>query len=91
MFDKIWNKIVECCNLYINSPEKKIQCLWENIFAELLGYSRLNGDIDSFRSMQIGSLKRIIIPLQKLSKLKIQRSAPSNKLYPLISISISVS
>lgn len=60
MPNKIWNKIVECSNLYINSPEKKIQCLWENIFAELLGYSRLNGDIDSFRSMQIGSLKRII-------------------------------
>lgn len=60
MSDKIWNKIVECSNLYINSPEKKIQCLWENIFAELLGYSRLDGDIDSFRSMQIGSSERII-------------------------------
>lgn len=60
MYDKIWNKIVECCNLHINSSEKKIQCLWENIFAELLGYSRLNGDIDSFRSMQIGSSERII-------------------------------
>ncbi|MDD3436429.1 MAG: hypothetical protein PHC64_04665 [Candidatus Gastranaerophilales bacterium] len=55
-----WNRIVNCYNKYYNSPEKTIQIVWESIFAELLGYSRLDGDIDRQRNITIGSAERAI-------------------------------
>ena len=55
-----WNKIVELHNQYLNSQENLIQMLWESIFAEIFGYSRLYGDIDSHRSIRIGSTERVI-------------------------------
>jgi len=58
--ENIWNQIVEHHNKYFNVPEKKIQTVWESIFAELLGYSRLNDEIDRHRNVQIGASERVI-------------------------------
>ena len=55
-----WNKIVEYVNSHKNSSEKEIQKLWENIFSEIFGYSFLRNEIDSFRSITIGSKERVI-------------------------------
>lgn len=55
-----WNKIVEYVSSHKNSSEKEIQKLWENIFSEIFGYSFLRNEIDSFRSITIGSKERVI-------------------------------
>lgn len=55
-----WNRIVEYYNKYLNSPEQTIQSVWESIFAELLGYSRLEGEIERHRKIPIGSTERVI-------------------------------
>lgn len=49
-----WNKIVELFNKNKNAPEQVVQIAWENIFSELFGYSRLDGDIDSQRPVKMG-------------------------------------
>lgn len=60
MYQSKWNKIVEYYKQHIKSPEKVLQSMWEIIFAELFNYSRLEGEIDSFRNINIGSSKRTI-------------------------------
>ena len=55
-----WNSIVDIHNQYINSQESTIQKLWETIFSEIFGYSKLLGEIDSHRNMRIGSTDRLI-------------------------------
>jgi len=50
-----WNKIVEHYNKNINVAEDIVQSIWEKIFAEFFGYSSLVGEIESQRSIQIGS------------------------------------
>lgn len=55
-----WNRIVEYVGKYISSKENIVQDVWENIFSEIFGYSRLDGDIDSHRQVQIGSTERVI-------------------------------
>ncbi|NLD36910.1 MAG: type I restriction enzyme HsdR N-terminal domain-containing protein [Desulfatiglans sp.] len=55
-----WNLL---CDYYVknyNSPEQKIQSIWESIFSELFGYSRLENEIDRQRNIQIGSTERVI-------------------------------
>ena len=49
-----WNKIVDIFNKNKNSREQAVQTAWENIFSELFGYSRLDGDIDSQRPVKMG-------------------------------------
>lgn len=49
-----WNKIVDIFNKNKTSREQAVQIAWENIFSELLGYSRLDGDIDSQRPIKMG-------------------------------------
>lgn len=55
-----WNRIVDYFNKHINAPEQTVQVVWESIFTELLGYSRLEGEIDGHRKVRIGSTERVI-------------------------------
>jgi len=54
-----WNRIVEHYNKNINATEDVVQSTWEKIFAEFFGYSSLAGEIDSKRSIRIGSIERM--------------------------------
>lgn len=55
-----WNLIVKEFDGHKSAKEDIIQRLWESIFAEIFGYSRLNGEIDSHRKMRIGSIERVV-------------------------------
>lgn len=55
-----WNKIVDCFERERGKKEKQIQKKWEAVFSEVLGYSALEGDIDSQRRVQIGSTQSVI-------------------------------
>jgi hypothetical protein len=55
-----WNKIVELYNQHKYTREEVIQNTWENILSELFGYGKLFGEIDTHRSIQIGSTERAI-------------------------------
>lgn len=57
-----WNKIVDFYNKYRFKPENEVQNLWEQLFAdaELFGYSKIYGEIEPHRSIQIGSSCRVI-------------------------------
>ncbi len=57
-----WNCIVAQMRNKFSAREKEIQQLWEDFFADvsLFGYSKLNGEIDSQRSLHIGSTDRAI-------------------------------
>lgn len=55
-----WNLIVEQYSQYFNKPEALIQHLWESYCVELLDYKKLYGEVDSQRSIQIGSSERVI-------------------------------
>lgn len=55
-----WNLLVKEFDGYKSAKEDIIQRLWEIIFAEIFGYSRLNGEINSHRKMRIGSIERVV-------------------------------
>lgn len=55
-----WNEIVRLFDQNSNSREEIIQKTWEDIFSEFFNYRRLQGEIDSQRSIQIGSTERVI-------------------------------
>lgn len=55
-----WNLLVKEFDGHKSAKEDIIQRLWESIFAEIFGYSRLNGEIDSHRKMRIGSIERVV-------------------------------
>lgn len=55
-----WNLIVKEFDGHKSAKEDIIQRLGESIFAEIFGYSRLNGEIDSHRKMRIGSTERVV-------------------------------
>ena len=55
-----WNLIVEQYRELFNKTESEIQKVWESYCSELLNYKRLFGEIDSQRSIHIGSSERII-------------------------------
>jgi len=55
-----WNKIVDLHEQYMYSREEIIQNIWEHIFFEFFGYSKLSGEIDVQRSIQIGSTERVV-------------------------------
>ena len=57
-----WNFIVAQVRKKLTSREKEIQQLWEDFFADvsLFGYSKLNGEIDSQRSLHIGASDRAV-------------------------------
>lgn len=59
---EIWNYLVDHYNKNMWSNEDVIQRDWEAFFAdaELFKYSKIRGDIDSHRSLQIGSYERVI-------------------------------
>ena len=55
-----WNKIVALHEQYYRSSESTVQNVWENVFAELFGYSRLEGEVERHRPIQMGSTERVI-------------------------------
>ena len=55
-----WNKVVEIHSKYMNEKEQAVQRIWESIFAEILGYSRLDDEIERQRNIRIGSTERVI-------------------------------
>lgn len=55
-----WNKIVAQHKKYHNSLEPKVQNVWENVFVEILGYSRLEGEVERHRNIQLGPTERVI-------------------------------
>ena len=59
----MWNYLVDEHTKYLNASEKEIQEKWEKEYlldAELFGYSKAMGDVDSQRSLHIGSSDRAI-------------------------------
>lgn len=69
-YKEIWNKIVDLFQANKNAEEFKLQNLWEVIFKELFNYSSLNNEIDTHRSIHLGSFNRVIpdIILRKNNK-----------------------
>ena len=55
-----WNRIVELHNKHFGAKEQVVQGVWESIFAEILGYSRLDDEIERHRNIRIGSTERVI-------------------------------
>lgn len=55
-----WNFLIEYYNKNQTAPEKIIQQDWENLFAEIFGYSKLLKEVDAHRTMQIGATSRVI-------------------------------
>lgn len=55
-----WNFLIEYYNKKQTAPEKIIQQDWENLFAEIFGYSKLLKEVDAHRTMQIGATSRVI-------------------------------
>lgn len=55
-----WNRIVALHKQYYKSPETTIQNVWENICVEILGFSRLEGEVDRHRNIYLGSTERVI-------------------------------
>ena len=59
---EIWNYLVDHYNRNIWANEDVIQRDWESFFAdaELFKYSKIKGEVDSHRTLQIGSYERVI-------------------------------
>jgi hypothetical protein len=55
-----WNKIVKIYNKHLNEKEEVVQSVWEDILIELFGYSRLDREVESHRTIQIGATERTI-------------------------------
>ena len=56
---KIWNRIVKHYKDYYSAKEEVLQKDWEQIFSAF-GYNSFFGEIDSHRSIHIGSHQRTI-------------------------------
>lgn len=59
-YSEDWNYIVSKYNELYNSQENSVQREWEDYFLEIFGYSRRQSEIDSQRSIHIGSRERVI-------------------------------
>lgn len=59
---EIWNYLVDHYNGNFWTNEEIIQRDWESFFAdaELFRYSKIKGEVDSHRTLQIGSYERVI-------------------------------
>jgi len=55
-----WNRLVDIVSRIKNAEENVLQNKWIHIFAEIFGYSLIDNEIQSHRSIQIGSSIRII-------------------------------
>ncbi len=60
MYKQKWNQLVDLHTKNLLAQESIVQNLWEIAFVELFGYSRLNGELDSHRTLRIGSTERVI-------------------------------
>ncbi len=55
-----WNLLVDFVKQKWTFDEATIQKLWEQMFAEIFGYSRLMGEVENHRSLTIGSGQRVV-------------------------------
>lgn len=55
-----WNNLCKIHQSLMGEPESKVQNVWEIIFSEIFGYSKLLNEIDAHRTMRIGSTDRLI-------------------------------
>ena len=55
-----WNSIVDLHSKHFNDSEQIIQSIWETVFSEIFGYSRLRNEIEKHRQIRLGSTERII-------------------------------
>lgn len=57
-----WNYIVDHFNKYKNANEDIVQHAWESFFSdsELFKYSKIKGEVDSQRTLQVGSTKSVV-------------------------------
>ena len=55
-----WNIVVSQYLEHYSESEKELQKVWERIFVELFGYSSFCGEVDSQRSIKIGSKERVV-------------------------------
>lgn len=58
-----WEFLVDCYNKNKDAQEQRIQVDWENLFVEIFGYSKLLKEVDSQRSIQIGSTQRTVLDI----------------------------
>ena len=58
--DNRWNRFCEIFQKNHNEREDKVQKVFEQIFAVLFGYDPFDGEIDSHRTLHIGSTDRVI-------------------------------
>lgn len=58
--DNRWNRFCEIFKKNYNEREEKVQIVFEQIFAVLFGYDPFDGEIDSHRTLHIGSTDRVI-------------------------------
>ena len=58
--DNRWNRFCEIFKKNYNEREEKVQKVFEQIFAVLFGYDPFDGEIDSHRTLHIGSIDRVI-------------------------------
>ena len=70
--NKNWEHFCQIVDQHINDKEEYVQNIFEQMFAELFGYSKLFGEIDSHRILRIGSSDRVIPDI-------IIRKPPENK------------
>lgn len=55
-----WNNLCKIHHSLLGEPEQKVQNVWETIFSEFFGYSKLLNEIDAHRTMRLGSTDRLI-------------------------------
>lgn len=55
-----WKKLCKIHQSLMGKTEQKIQDVWETIFSEIFGYSKLLNEIDAHRTMRLGSTERLI-------------------------------
>lgn len=60
MYTEYWNHIVSEYSTKQYAQESTIQALWENYFSEIFNYKKINKEIDSQRSITIGTGRHVI-------------------------------
>ncbi len=55
-----WNNLCKIHHNLLGEQEQKVQNVWETIFSEFFGYSKLLNEIDAHRTMRLGSTDRLI-------------------------------
>lgn len=55
-----WNQIVDLYHKHKHDLETKVQDVWESIFSECFGYSKLSGEVERHRNLSIGAQMKAV-------------------------------